>query len=458
MKPNILFILSDDHAAHAMSCYHPRLLNTPHLDRIADEGARLTHCFCTNSICTPSRASILTGLYPHKHGAVTFNAPDAHCKTFPQILRREGYHTALIGKWHLQCEPTGFDTWSILPGQGDYVDPEFIENGRTVKKSGYVTDLITDMTLEAIRNRPKDRPFCILCHHKAPHDPWIPDLKHAHLFADTDLPEPENLFDDFATRAEAPQQSTQTIGAGHTQFEKETAHILDPVERKRAQYQHYIKNYLRCCASIDDNTGRLLDYLDESGLADNTIVIYSSDQGFFLGEHGWYDKRFMYEESLRMPFLIRYPNHIPAGTLPNDLILNIDFAPTLLEFAGVEIPEDLQGTSFASQLQGESVEGWRDGIYYRYYRSHFNTPPHWGVRTRDHKLIFYHDSDEWELYDLRRDPMEMNNLIEEVGQQQTVQRLRQMIIDLREEFDDHETAEEGNARAAGVLGNKNKLF
>jgi arylsulfatase A-like enzyme len=455
--PNIVFLMSDDHAAHAMSCYHRGLIETPNLDRIAREGALLPNCFCTNSICTPSRASILTGQYPHKNGAITFNAYDANCITFPQLFRRNGYHTAMIGKWHLQCEPVGFDSWCVLPGQGVYRDPIFIENGREIRKQGYLTDIITDLTIEAIEKIPEGQPFCICSHHKAPHDPFIPADRHAGLFADMEIPEPENLFDDFATRSEVLHQSEQRIGSGYTAYPEETGHITDPVERKKAQYQTYIKQYLRTVTAIEENTGRLLEFLDEKGLTDNTIVIYTSDQGFFLGEHGWYDKRFMYEESLRMPFLIRYPREIPAGSTPGDLMLNIDVAPTLLEFAGLEVPEEMQGSSFAPQLRGESVAGWRDGIYYRYYLSHFNTPPHWGIRTQDHKLIYYHDSEEWELYDLRADPMEMNNLYGHPEHQERIRQLKQRIVELREEFGDVESAEEGNARAAKHLGRKTRL-
>ena len=333
--------------------------------------------------------------------------------------------------------------------------------GRHVVRSGYATDVITDMTLDALRDRPSDQPFCVLCHHKAPHDPWRFDDKHAHLFEDADIPEPPNLFDDYASRAEAIKASTQTIGAskpGHTLYEKETGHIKDPVERRKAQYQIYMKSYQRCVASIDDNVGRLLDYLDESGLAENTIVVYTSDQGFFLGEHGWYDKRFMYEESLRMPFVVRYPEAIRAGTRLDDLIVNIDFAPTFLEFAEVDVPADMQGVSAASLLRGEAISDWRQSMYYRYYFSHFNTPAHWGVRTLEHKLIYYHDSDEWELYDLKRDPMEMNNVIGDAQYATLMKSLQDELVRLRNEFGDHESAEAGNERARQLLGQGHPLY
>jgi arylsulfatase A-like enzyme len=461
MRPNILFIMSDDHAAHAMSCYGSRVNRTPNMDRIAEEGALLSNCFCTNSICTPSRATILTGKYPHINGAITFNAPDPVHPTFPQILRREGYYTAMIGKWHLDAEPAGFDYWSVLPGQGKYFDPHFVEMGRHIVKKGYVTDITTDMALDVLRDRPKDRPFCLLCHHKAPHDPWQTDEKHAHLFEDQEIPEPSNLFDDYVTRATAIQSSTQIIGSrdpGHTLYEKETGHIEDPVERRKVQYQIYMKSYLRCVASIDDNVGRVLDFLDESGLTQNTIMVYTSDQGFFLGEHGWYDKRFMYEESLRMPFIVRYPEAIHPGTLCDDLVVNIDFAPTLLEYAGIRVPEDMQGSSIVPLLQGTKVPDWRQSMYYRYYYSHFNTPAHWGIRTLEHKLIYYHDSEEWELYDLRNDPMEMANLFGNPEHRELVRSMQDELVRLREQFGDRETAEQGNERARFLLGRKHPYY
>jgi arylsulfatase A-like enzyme len=461
MKPNILFIMSDDHAAHAMSCYGGGVNQTPNLDRIAKEGMRLTNCFCTNSICTPSRAAILTGKYPHVNGAITFNPPDPAHATFPQILRKEGYYTAMVGKWHLDAEPVGFDYWSVLPDQGKYFDPDFMEMGRHTVKKGYVTDIITDMTLDLLRNRPQDKPFCLLCHHKAPHDNWQTDDKHAHLFEDEEIPEPSTLFDDYSTRAKAITASTQVIGSdvpGHTRYEKETGHISDPVERRKAQYQIYMKSYLRCVASIDDNVGRVLNFLDESGLAQNTIVVYTSDQGFFLGEHGWYDKRFMYEESLRMPFVVRYPEAIQPGTCCNDLVLNIDFAPTFLESAGIPAPEDMQGSSIMPLLEGAETPDWRQSMYYRYYYSHFNTPAHWGIRTREHKLIHYHDSEEWELYDLENDPMEMVNLYGNEECRSLVHSLKTELIRLREEFDDHDTAEQGNQRARRLLGRSHPYY
>lgn len=455
-RPNILYIMSDDHASQAMSCYGSYRNQTPHMDRIANEGLRLDNCFCTNSICTPSRASILTGLYAHKNGSITFCAPDPSCVTFPQLLHDSGYFTAMIGKWHLNCEPIGFDKWSVLPGQGRYFDPEFVDQQPTDRGvlnvvPGYVTDIITDKTIDVLESRPSDKPFCVLCHHKAPHDTWKFHPRHADLFADGPIGEPPNLFDDYTGRAEAIKQSMQRIGSadpGHTRYEKETGHITDPDDRMRAQYQIYMQRYLRCVAAIDEGIGRLLEYLDENGLAENTIVIYTSDQGFFLGEHGWYDKRFMYEESLRMPFVVRYPAAIPVGTTSDHLILNTDFAAVLLDYAGVSVPESMQSKSFRSILEGQEPDGWRDSFYYRYYYSHFNTPAHWGVRTMHHKLIYYHATDEWELYDVAADPLEMNNLYGDPAQADLVTELKARIEELRVEVDDHESGADGDRRSA----------
>lgn len=452
--PNIIFILADDHAAAAISCYSRRLIETPHLDRLAQEGARFDRCFCTNSICTPSRATLLTGKYPHVHGAITFNPPHPIHATFPQILRRHDYHTALIGKWHLFAEPVGFDYWNVLPGQGLYFNPEFVEMGRPRRISGYVTDILTDLSIDHLRRRPRDRPFCLLLHHKAPHDPWTTDARHAGLFAGSDLPEPPTLFDDYAGRAHAIRDTAQRIGSphpSHTLYAAETGHIRDPRERLRAQYQIYIKSYLRVVASIDDNLGRLLAFLDTEGLSRDTLVIYTSDQGFFLGEHGWYDKRFMYEESLRMPLLMRLPGAIPAGITRNEMILNTDFAPTLLDYAGIPIPADLQGRSFRPLIEGHTPPDWRTSLYYRYYFSQMNTPAHWGLRTLRHKLINYHDSGEWELYDLQTDPLEMNNLYGRPEVAELTAALHAELELRREQAGDRESAADGRRRAEALL-------
>ena len=461
-RPNILYIMSDDHASMAMSCYGSYRNHTPNMDRIAAEGIRLDNCFCTNSICTPSRASILTGQYAHVNGAITFNPPSPSSVTFPQLLRDSGYFTAMIGKWHLGCEPTGFDRWAVLPGQGKYHDPDFVDQGVRKTIEGYVTDIITDLTIETLENRPKDRPFCVLCHHKAPHDMWLSDEKHSSLFEGETLPEPPSLFDDYHGKARAVLESTQVIGSadpGHTVFPDETGHITDPVERRRAQYQEYMKRYLRCVASIDDNVGRLLDYMDSAKLTDDTLVIYTSDQGFFLGEHGWYDKRFMYEESLRMPFVARLPGRIDPGSIDDHIILNTDFAATFLDYAGIETAPGMQSESFRSILEGDDPADWRETMYYRYYKSHFNTPSNWGVRTKRHKLICYHESGEYELYDMIEDPAEMTNLYADPGYAGIREHLEAELLRLREELGDHEGGTEGEERCLRLLNEpKHPLF
>ena len=457
-RPNILFIMSDDHASHAMSCYGSRINQTPHLDRIAEGGMRYDNCFCTNSICTPSRATILAGTYNHVNGVTTLSTPmDNRLQTYPKLLRASGYQTAMIGKWHLgqgpTHEPTGFDFWRVLPGQGLYHDPEMIDaQGRRVFK-GYVTDLITDMSLEWLNNRDRDRPFCLMCHHKAPHRRWEPDEKHAHMYDGIDIPEPETFDDDYSNRASAAAAATMRIerDLGPDDLKVPVPEGLTPAEEKSWKYQRYIKDYLRVVASIDDNVGRLLDYLDEEGLTENTMVIYTSDQGFFLGDHGWYDKRFMYEESLRMPFIARYLRQVRPGTVNEDMILNVDFAPLFLDLAGIDVPEDWQGRSFRPLLQGQTPADWRTSLYYRYWmhKAHHNVYAHYGVRTLRFKLIYYYSDalgqlgaidetyePEWELFDLEKDPFELNNVVDEPAYADTVQALKDELHRLQREVGD----------------------
>ena len=431
-RPNILYIMTDDHASHAMSCYGSRINQTPNLDRIANEGMRFDNCFCTNSICTPSRAVILTGTYNHVNGVTTLDTHmDNRLQTFPKLLRDAGYQTAIVGKWHLgqgpAHEPTGFDYWNVLPGQGDYHDPVMIELGERKQFPGYATDLITDFSLDWLRKRDPQRPFMLMCHHKAPHRPWEPDDKHADMYEDMDIPEPETFNDDYSNRAAAAAAATMRIDRDldATDLKFPVPEGLTPAQEKQWKYQRYIKDYLRCVASVDDNVGRLLDFLEEEGLAENTIVVYTSDQGFFLGDHGWYDKRFMYEESLRMPFIIRHPRRIPAGSVNANMILNVDFAPTFLEAADVAIPSAMQGSSFGPLLQGHLPDGWQTSLYYRYWMhlAHHSVYAHYGVRTLRYKLIYYYadalgqegaiddpQPPEWELFDLDQDPYELNNV------------------------------------------------
>ena len=430
-RPNIVFIMSDDHASHAMSCYGSRINETPNLDRIANDGMLFNNCFCTNSICTPSRAVILTGTYNHVNGVTTLDTRmDNRLQTFPRLLQQNGYQTAIIGKWHLgqgpEHEPRGFDYWNVLPGQGAYHNPEMIEMGGRKVFEGYVTDLITDMSMDWISNRDKSKPFCLLCHHKAPHRPWEYDDKHAHMYEDVDVPEPETFNDDYSNRSRAAFNATMRIDRdmGPTDWHGDVPEGLGPVGQKKWKYQRYIKNYLRCIASVDDNVGRLLDHLDAEGLADDTIVIYTSDQGFFLGDHGWYDKRFMYEESLRMPFVVRYPREIEPGSVNDDMILNVDFPATFLDYAGIEVPREMQGTSFRELLNGGRPDGWQTSMYYRYWMhlAHHGVAAHYGIRTLRYKLIYYYGEGlgqqgcvdeprepEWEFFDLEKDPRELNN-------------------------------------------------
>ena len=471
-RPNIIFIMSDDHAAHAISCYGSRINQTPNLDRIAAGGMRLDNCFCTNSICTPSRAAILTGTYNHVNGVTTLaTMMDNRLRTFPKLLRQAGYQTAIFGKWHLgtgpdHC-PTGFDDWAVVPGQGRYHDPQFVRKGGESEEPevvpGYVTDVITDMCLDWLDSRDEKRPFCLLCHHKAPHRPWDPDEKHTDMFADEDIPEPETIFDDYSNRAAAAAAATMRMECDFSlrDLKCEKPSGLSDREARRWAYQRYIKDYLRVVASVDDNVGRLLDYLDTEGLAADTLIIYTSDQGFFLGDHGWYDKRFMYEESLRMPFVARYPREIEAGSVSDDMVLNVDFPALFLDLAGVPIPEDFQGHSFRSVLRGQTPPDWRQSMYYRYWmnEAHHNVAAHYGIRTRQYKLIYYYydgcgqkgargpiqkgdprcikdHPPEWELFDLELDPNEMNNVIDDPAYADIAEKLKNELHRLQADIGD----------------------
>ncbi len=462
-KPNILFIMADDHASHAMSCYGSRINETPNLDRIAHEGIRFDNCFCTNSICTPSRATILTGKHSHKNGVRSLaDADTMDCRqwSFPRELQKVGYQTAVIGKWHLGhggvSDPQGFDYWNVLPGQGLYHNPEMIEMGQTKVIEGYVTDIITDLCLQWLADRDESRPFCLLYHHKAPHRRWEPDQRHAHMYEDIDIPEPATFYDDYANRASAAAAATMRVGRDldSEDFKQEPPPNLSPQRFKQWAYQRYIKDYLRCVASIDDNVGRVLDYLAEAGLEENTIVIYTSDQGFFLGDHGWYDKRFMYEESLRMPFIVRYPGEIEPATANDELVINNDFAATFLDYAGIDPPGDLQGRSIRPLLQGQTLADWRQSFYYRYWMhlGDHGVPAHYGLRTKRHKLIYYYGEAldvpgavdeprprEWELFDLEEDPLEMNSVYDDPQYADVVTELTGELARLRDEADDHST-------------------
>ncbi|MBN2137353.1 MAG: sulfatase [Sedimentisphaerales bacterium] len=466
-KPNIVFIMTDDHASHAISCYGSKINTTPNLDRIAQKGMKFENCFCTNSICAPCRAVILTGKHSHINGLKDNRLKfDGSQQTFPKLLQQAGYQTAMIGKWHLKTDPTGFDYWNILPGQGRYYNPDMIEMGQQKNYTGYVTDIITDHALNWLKNRDTQKPFCLMHHHKAPHRSWQPGPKHLTMYDDVTMPEPATLFDDYRGRGRAAKEQDMSIEKtmNATDLKLTPPGNLTPEQKKawdaaydpkneafrkanlqgkdlvRWKYQRYIKDYLRCIASVDDNVGRLLDYLDSSELAKNTVVFYTSDQGFYLGDHGWFDKRFMYEESLRMPLLVRYPGVIKAGSVNRDLVQNLDFAPTFLELAGLEAPEDMQGESFAQILLGKRPSGWRKSIYYHYYEypAVHSVKRHYGVRTKRYKLIhFYNDIDEWELYDLKKDPDELKNVYANKSYAGVVTELTAELKRLREKYKDN---------------------
>jgi arylsulfatase A-like enzyme len=423
---------------------------TPNIDRIANEGILFQNCFVTNSICTPSRSAIFTGKYSHMNGVYKFTALDQSQPTLPKMMRKAGYQTSFVGKYHLHSNPVGLDYWSILPGQGQYHDPEFVEmgdesptgwvrDGKRTSYRGHSSDVIADKALDYLRNRrPKDKPFMFFCHFKAPHDTWEFAERYRNFLEDVEIPEPPNLFDDYEGRSDMLKKQLQYIGSewgNHTNFEDETAH-LEGKAKKKMQYQLYMKKYLRCVKGVDDNMGRILDYLDESGLAENTIVMYTGDQGFFLGEHGLYDKRIMYEEALRMPFLVRWPGRIKPGSTNGDIILNVDFAPTILEAAGAQPHSEMQGRSFVPLLEGSTPSDWRKSMYYRYYYSHFETEPHFGVRTLEYKLIYFDRIDQWELYDLTKDPMEMNNLYDNPDYRKVVKKLKKELNRLQTELGD----------------------
>ena len=464
-RPNILFIFTDDHAAHAMSCYGSKINRTPNLDRIAREGMLFRNCFCTNSICGPSRAVILTGKHSHLNGFRDNNDRfDGSQQTFPKLLQKGGYQTAVIGKWHLVSNPTGFDHYEVLIGQGPYYNPPMIRDGERVEHTGYTTHVITDLALEWLKNqRDQHKPFLLMFQHKAPHREWQPGPGYYDLYKDETIPEPETLFDDYAGRGTAAKTqdmsmektlteldlklvpprylNEEQLAAWHAAYDEENEAFrkadLKGDDLVRWKYQRYIKDYLRSVAAVDDSVGKMLDYLDESGLAENTIVVYSSDQGFYLGDHGWFDKRFMYEESLRMPLLVRWPRVVEPGSVNEDLVQNLDFAETFLDIAGANIPADMQGRSLVPILNGRTPADWRKSIYYHYYEypAVHSVKRHYGVRTDRYKLIhFYHDIDEWELYDLEKDPDELQNIYDNPQYADVVQQLKREIETLQKQY------------------------
>lgn len=476
-RPNVLFILSDDHTSQSWGIYGGVLapyVKNENIRRLAAEGCVLDNCFCTNSISVPSRASIMTGAYSHKNGVYTLSdALDPATDNIAKQMKTGGYQTALIGKWHLKTQPSGFDYFSVFHDQGEYVDPTFKtaqdwvddDKGRSGKKEqGFSTDLVTDKTIEWIQNREKDKPFMMCCHFKATHEPWDFPERMKHLYDDVVFPEPDNMLEfgpeqsgrtfpgqqleNMAWRWETASKDPKAWWCQYPELPFSTQGLEKTAARKKT-YQKLIKDYLRCGATIDDNIGRLLRFLDQEGLAENTIVVYVSDQGYFLGEHGFFDKRMMYEESLRMPFVIRYPKEIPAGTRNTDLILNVDFASLLADYAGVNSPDLAQGRSFRPNLQGATPTDWRTSMYYRYWTHHAIRPAHLGIRNQRYKLMFlYGDplntigseaqatSPTWEFFDLATDPYENKNLYGSPEYAPVIDQMKQELLQLRKEVED----------------------
>ena len=488
-RPNILFLFSDDHAPHAIGAYGGPLAAldpTPEIDRLADQGMLFRNSFCTNSICGPSRAVILTGLHSHRNGFMNNgNRFDGDQRTFPKLLQGAGYKTAMIGKWHLKTDPQGFDYWDVLPGQGDYYNPELISAAGKRRVEGYCTDIVTDLAIEWMDGqRESGEPFLLMCQHKAPHRNWMPALRHLDLFDDIEVPEPATLFDTWEDNASPARHQEMSVArelnpvhdlffdpqrnwdpeagkaidaSGSRNLKRMTPDQLakwkaglgdqnaafaaaapEGPDLVRWKYQRYIKNYLRTIRGVDESVGRLLAYLDETGLADNTIVVYSSDQGFYLGDHGWYDKRWMYEESLAMPLIVRWPGVTKPGSVNTDLVQNLDYAETFLEAAGVPVPDDMQGRSLVPLLRGEQPTDWRDAIYYHYYEfpSVHMVARHYGIRTDRYKLIRFYQFDEWELYDLEKDPDELRNVYDDPAYRGIATSMAVRLGELRAQYGD----------------------
>jgi arylsulfatase A-like enzyme len=468
-QPNIVFIFSDDHAYQAISAYGDsrKLIETPNIDRLGREGMRFDRCLVTNSICGPCRATVLTGTYNHINGFVNNSNSrfDGSQITFPKLLKAAGYQTAIVGKWHLESDPTGFDFWQILIGQGVYYNPPMIKQGERVATNGYVTDTITDVSLDWLKKRDRTKPFLLMTQHKAPHREWAPALRHLGHDKDRKYPEPATLFDDYAGRGAAEKGQDMTIRNTFTPLDAKLTHprslneeqlaewnkYYEPRNAKfqaanlsgddlvRWRYQRYMHDYLGCIKAVDENVGRVLKYLDDEGLNENTIVVYASDQGFYLGEHGWFDKRWIFEESVRTPLLVRWPGVTKPGSASRALVSNVDFAETFLDAAGLPIPARMQGRSLAPVLRGQTPADWRTAFYYQYFE--YPTPhrvaPHYGVVTDRYKLIHFTGggaADYWELFDLQKDPSELRSVIDEPGYRDTRAALEKDLARLRAEL------------------------
>ncbi len=482
-KPyNIVYIMTDDHTAQMMSCYDTRYIHTPNLDRIAADGVRFTNSFVANSLSGPSRACMITG----KHSCANKFYDNTTCvfdntqQTFPRLLRQAGYQTALVGKWHLESLPVGFDYWQIVPGQGDYYNPDFIlQDGKKVRKHGYITNLITDDALRWMEEeRDPNKPFCLLIHHKAIHRNWMADLPHLELYEDKVLPMPDNFYDNYEGRPAAAAQEMSIdkdldmiydlkmlrpdsksrlrrlyehfIGrmdsTQRAAWDAFYTPVIEDFYAKAPQgkaltewkFQRYMRDYMKTVKSLDDNVGRVLDYLKAKGLDENTLIVYTSDQGFYMGEHGWFDKRFMYEESMRTPLLMRLPKGLERRGDIAEMVQNIDYAPTFLELAGVKVPSDIHGVSMLPLLKGKKTD-WRKSLYYHFYEypAEHRVKRHYGVRTERYKLIhFYNDIDVWELYDLKKDPKEMNNIYGRPGTERITKKLKKELLRLQEQYND----------------------
>lgn len=482
-QPNILVIFSDDHALRAISAYGNSLVQTPNIDRLAKSGMLFRNAMVTNSICGPSRAVLLSGKYSHLNGVATNQAGvafDGSQTTFPKLLQQAGYQTAIVGKWHLVSNPTGFHYWKVLPGQGQYYNPDFVSAAGRERKEGYVTDLITDEALGWLdQKRDKSKPFLLMYQQKSPHRNWHPATRHLNLYDDVTFPEPATLFDNYANRASGarnqemeidrhmelfddnklfqPKDSAVAPGPRYglygrmlpsqwvpfyKAYEDENAKFLaNPPTGKdlvRWKYQRYIKDYMRSVASLDEGIGKVLDYLKENGLEENTLVVYSSDQGFYLGEHGWFDKRWMYEESLHTPLIVRWPGVVKPGTQNKDIVLNLDLAQTFLQAAGVAEPAEMQGHSLLPLLKGQTPKDWRQAMYYHYseYPRPHRVPEHFGIRNQQHKLIYYYYLKEWEFFDLKRDPQELKSEYTNPAYAATIKEMKQQLSKLQAQYKD----------------------
>jgi len=492
---NIIYIMSDDHAYQAISAYGFGLNTTPHIDKLAEKGMLFNRAFVTNSICGPSRAVMLTGKYSHINGFTDNHSKfDNKQQTVATVLHDAGYQTAVIGKWHLISDPVGFDYWNILPGQGEYYNPDFIENGVRKKTKGYVTNLTTDFAINWLAKRDKDKPFFMIYQQKAPHRNWMPEEKYYHLFDSTEFPVPQNYFDDYQTRSRAADQEMEIARHMKDEYDLKLAfdlpkekqvglaaswqniyNRLTPEEKKKWEaaygpsneafrkanlsgkelaiwkYQRYMKDYLRCVQSVDDNVGRLMEYLKQNGLEENTIIIYTSDQGFYLGEHGWFDKRWMYEESFRTPLIVKWPGVTNKKSISNQMVMNLDFAETILDMAGVKIPADMQGKSFAAVVKGKQKGSFRDAVYYHFYENQeHKVAKQIGVRTGRYKLIHFYENNEWELYDLEKDKSEMNNVFDQPAYKKVQEMMMKKLKEKKDQYNDPVILNDPSKKVASV--------